>query len=152
MKKYFITFIAVLLAILSCEKDDICIEATTPNLKIKFFNDEERESFKTLSIKYLWTENKDSILEFEGKSIDSILLPLNILENHTSFIIENEIGIDTIRIDYNRKDVFVSRSCGYKVIFESISLNRITNNWIKAIEINNPTIENENDTHIHIFH
>ena len=140
------------MAIFSCEKDDICIESTTPNLKIKFFNNEDREASKTLNIKFLWTENKDSISEFSNKAVDSLLLPMNLMENHTTFIIENDIGIDTIKIDYDRKDVFVSRSCGYKVIYESMNVSKLTSNWIKALEINNSTIENENDTHIHIFH
>ena len=59
--------------------------------------------------------------------------------------------IDEISFNYNRNDIFVSRSCGYKTIFENLSI-QTSNNWIKDNLINNSTIENETSAHINIYH
>ena len=39
----------LLLAISSCERDDICIEDDTPNFTIRFYDSEDPTEFKSIS-------------------------------------------------------------------------------------------------------
>lgn len=150
MKKYITIILASFLAILSCEKDDICIETTTPSLIIRFYDNDIQTDVKQISGLTVWAEGKDSI--YLNQSLDSIAIPLNLNENITTYIIENNSIKDTIKFIYDRKDVFVSRSCGYKTIFENLQVDNNSINWIKNISINNTIIENDTAAHISIFH
>jgi hypothetical protein len=67
---------------------------------------------------------------------------------------------DFLQFNYTRQNVFVSRACGYKTIFE---LNATPNGviktdsttpdgfWIQDINIVTTNIETENETHIKIY-
>ncbi|WP_457611217.1 DUF6452 family protein [Lutibacter sp.] len=150
MKKNYIIIFIFLFTFLSCEKDDICVETTTPNLIIKFYDNDDQTVVKQITELTVWADSKDSI--YVNKSLDSIFIPLNLNENFTRYIIENNNIKDTIKFIYNRNDIFVSRSCGYKTIFENFQIESNTTNWIKNISIINSTIDNEKAAHIYIFH
>ncbi|AMC10341.1 hypothetical protein Lupro_03325 [Lutibacter profundi] len=150
MKKNYVLIFIFLFTFLSCEKDDICVETTTPNLIIKFYDNDDPTVIKQVTELTVWAETKDSI--YINKSLDSIIIPLNLNENFTKYILENNTIKDTVKFTYNRNDIFVSRSCGYKTIFENLQIESNTTNWIKSISINNSTIDNEKATHIYIFH
>ncbi|MFK5957695.1 MAG: DUF6452 family protein [Lutibacter sp.] len=150
MKKYFTIITISLFTILSCEKDDICIEATTPNLIIRFYNDEVQTDSKIVDDLTVWADGKDSL--YVNQALDSIIIPLDLTQNTTTLILANNLVNDTIAFSYDRKDIFVSRSCGYKTIFENLQIANNSSNWIKNIEINNSTIENDTAAHITIFH
>ena len=62
------------------------------------------------------------------------------------------LGVIVIRASFFSRDIFVSRSCGYKTIYEDFQLDNSTINWIKDISSNNTTIENETAAHISISH
>jgi hypothetical protein len=152
MKKYLILIIVFLVTQLSCEKDDICIEPITPSLIIKFYDNEDHSQLKQLSKTYIWAVGKDSLSDYSNKSLDSIVLPLDLSENITKYVIENNAMKDTVEFSYSRNDIFVSRSCGYKSIFENLAIRNNTILWIKDTEIINSTIENETVSHINIYH
>ncbi|VAW25172.1 hypothetical protein MNBD_BACTEROID04-932 [hydrothermal vent metagenome] len=150
MKKNYIIIFIFLFTFLSCEKDDICVETTTPNLIIKFYDNDDQTVVKQITELTVWADSKDSI--YVNESLDSIFIPLNLNENFTKYIIENNNIKDTIKFIYNRNDIFVSRSCGYKTIFDNFQIESNTTNWIKNISIINSTIDNEKAAHIYIFH
>ncbi|MDX1828266.1 MAG: DUF6452 family protein [Lutibacter sp.] len=152
MKKQIIIFIILITAFLSCEKDDICIDAITPNLIIRFYNDTLQTELKKVELDSVWAINKNGLSAYKGVSTDSIAIPLDLTENTTKYIIENNSVKDTIEFSYSRNDVFVSRSCGYKTIFDNLQISNNTNNWIKSITINNTTISDEKAAHINIYH
>ncbi len=152
MKKYFILILVFFLTILSCEKDDICIDTTTANLVIRFYNNDIQTDVKDVLLDSVWAINKNRIEQYKSVSTDSITIPLNLNENSTTYIIENNSIKDTIKFNYDRKDIFVSRSCGYKTIFENLQIDNNSINWIKNININNTIIENDTAAHISIFH
>ncbi len=152
MNKHLTLFTVFLIGLLSCEKDDICIEDTTPKLVIRFYDDTNRTELKQLAISYIWAVDKDSISTYSGITIDSIAIPLNLSENITKYVIESDAIKDTIEFSYSRNDIFVSRSCGYKTIFENLVIDRNTVQWIKDTEIINSTIENDTAAHINIYH
>jgi hypothetical protein len=73
---------------------------------------------------------------------------------------ETSSNTDIIEITYIPEYVYVSRACGYKSIFTNLRIEVIQDgdNWILGTEFNNEdntdniTVENENATHINIFH
>ena len=150
MKKYITIIIVSFLAILSCEKDDICIDATTPSLIIRFYNNDIQTDVKKVSELTVWADGKDSI--YVKQSLDSIIIPLDLNQNNTLYKFTSNSIEDEINFTYTRNDVCVSRSCGYKTIFENLQIDSNTTNWIKNISINNTTIENDTAAHITIFH
>ena len=152
MKKYSTLIILALILMLSCEKDDICLENTTPYLMLKFYSFENDTLVKTIDIDSIRVLNKGLISNYTAKSFDSIQIPLDINQYTTSYQITSEKTTDTIYFSYDRKDIFVSRSCGYKTNFENLAIDSTTNNWIKAYNINTTTIDNDTTAHINIYH
>ena len=79
----------------------------------------------------------------------------------SSFLITNETikNEDILEFNYTRNQVFVSRACGYKTVYQLNADNGIvhTDNdtpelkWIKNIFIENNSISTENETHIKIY-
>ncbi|WP_456379610.1 DUF6452 family protein [Lutibacter sp.] len=152
MKKYFTVIVLSIFTFFSCEKDDICIEATTPSLVIRFYNNETQTELKEVLLDSVWEINLYSIEKYNNTEIDSLAIPLYLNQNETTYILENNSVKDTITFNYDRNDIFVSRSCGYKTIFENLQIGSNTTNWIKNISINNTIIENDTAAHISIFH
>ena len=149
MKKFILLIILTILAISSCEKDDICLENTTPMFIIRFNDTDNPTEKKAVNSLTVWAVGKDSL--YTNKSLDSIVLPLNLNENNTIFKFRSDEIIDEIDVTYDRKDIFISRSCGFITTFENLQFSSSTN-WIKGYSINNTIIENETATHITIFH
>jgi len=161
MKKAFLILIILIITISSCERDDICIDPITPNLIIRFYDNDNPTDFKSvsrLSVEIIGVEIDTLIL---GTS-DSIVIPVKVTENMTQYVLTinsnngANLNRDTITVNYTREDVFVGRSCGYKTIFNNIEVinNTNTNKWILGIQ-NSETpqhIENETTAHVKIFH
>jgi hypothetical protein len=71
--------------------------------------------------------------------------------------------IDTLKFNYSRNEIYVSRACGFKTTFNlsndatqnAFILNNTPNAtqgaWIDSILVLRPQIENENEAHIKIF-
>ena len=136
--------------LINCEKDDICVEPITPKLIIVFYSDSIPDNKKKVDSLTVWAE--DNVNVYENKFVDSIAIPLDITQNSTIYQLKSGTKIDTLNFTYDRKDVFVSRSCGYKTIFENFQIESRTANWIKNDTIKNSTIDNETAAHLTIFH
>ena len=149
-KSYVILFFGFILSFLSCEVDDICVEPTTPQLIIRFYDVTKPTTKKPVTNLNVWVVGKDSIIK--NKETDSIAIPLNINSDQTIYKFSSSKLVDNITYNYQRNEVFVSRSCGFKYIFKHINTTNSTSNWIKQIIIINPTIENEKNAHIKIMH
>ncbi|MDD3003850.1 DUF6452 family protein [Flavobacterium sp.] len=179
MKKIIATLLLTSFFFTSCEKDDICDPSTptTPQLVVQFF-DKNNISLtrKTTNLKIVGDGMQDNnpLLNPNGGQTwnDTILyLPLRVNENATKFKLimnandnndENDI-IDYLEFNYTRKDVYISRACGFKTLFDLygdplrkaflINDNPNTNsgNWINNIQVMQSQINDENETHIKIF-
>jgi hypothetical protein len=178
MKKILLVFMIGLLA-LSCEKDDICDAntPTTPRLIIKFYDNQNPASVrlvKDLRITSI-VDGVEKAIIFEKSNTEilndsMVALPLKVNENLTDYKftfnskseIQSLISIDDLTFNYTRKDEFVSRACGFKTLFEMNASNQnpiiinetpgiTAGNWIKGVQITQPKIYNENETHIKIF-
>ncbi len=152
MKKNIYYILAILLIIISCEKDDFCIDDTTPSLILKFYDSENEEDVKSIVIDSVRALNMELIANYTNKTLDSIFIPLDINKNITSYEISSGSTSDTIYFNYDLNDVFVSRSCGYKTIFKNLTIDRTTNNWIKSYNIKTTIIDNDTTAHINIYH
>jgi len=158
MKRNIIFLLILVLSCVSCEKDDICIDSTTPNLIIRFYNISATDSIK--KVDSLSVLNLDDNVPIANNTItastDSIAIPLSVLNDKTTYILTANNNNDTITIAYTRIDDFVSRSCGYKTLYNNVvvSVKTDNNNWIQQIgTVNSPqNIENEKEAHIKIWH
>jgi hypothetical protein len=167
MRKIFLVLSFVLLIITSCEKDDFCIQnPVTPNLVLRFYNDTSRETLKNARLLSVWAEDensvhKDTLADYTSVSTDSIAIPLNSLTSETIYHlkINNEDGAEadnqytTFTIKYTPEEKYVSRSCGFQVIFNDVSFASDNANWIKDFTPETlTTIDNQNTAHVQIFH
>ncbi len=162
MKKIFLILSFVILVITSCEKDDFCLKnPVTPNLVLRFYNDTSRETLKNARLLSVWAEGKDTIADYTSVSTDSIAIPLNSLASETIYHlkINNEDGAEadnqytTFTIKYTPEEKYVSRSCGYQVLFNDVSFASDNTNWIKDFTPETlTTIDNQNTAHVQIFH
>ena len=153
MKKLFLLLLLMFAGLVSCERDDICIDDITPHLIIRFYDATDTTLVKSvaqLSVKILEIEAN----YISNSAADSIALPLISSADFTKFVITNESNSDTITINYTPEAVFVGRSCGYKSIFNNLDL-QVTDdgeNWIQSFNIISQQIENETSAHVKIFH
>lgn len=150
MKKT-VGIISILLLFFSCEKDDFCTQnPVTPNLILRFYDSTNRNTIKKVDNLYVWAEGKDSL--FVNASLDSLYIPLNTAALETVYYFSKDNTINQLTISYSTTNEYVSRSCGYKVIFNEVSFTS-NNSWINDFEPNTPiTVENQNKAHVQIFH
>lgn len=178
MKK--ISLLALLLFItanFSCERDDICPASTptTPNLIIDIYDIDNQESKKNVfGLLVAGVDNDDILPGYGIVSSDQLILPLNTSTSSTQYRLFQNTTIndngtpdnpdddyaegneDVITINYSTELVFVSRACGYKTIFNNVTLTieQDGNNWILSKQsINdNQSVEDETTAHFNIFH
>ncbi len=151
----------LIILILKCEKDDICLEGTpgTPRLIIRFFDQNEKiipKPLSNLTIKAL-SKDEDYIV-FSG---DSLGIPLKLISNSTIYtfayldVSDNQEKIDTLKFNYKREDYYVNRACGFlsNLIFTNPALEILDKESIfLGFKILNDTIKNENQAHLAIYH
>ena len=148
----------ILFFLIACEPDDICLESNTdtPNLIIKFVDSfsGETKSVNNLKIKGI-NKNEDFFLG----TVDSISIPLNNYENTSSFSFikdfdSNQSNEDLIYFNYSRNNVYISRSCGYKMEYEidNIIVENDTSNWIEDSVIERRVINDEILHHVKVYH
>ena len=169
MKKHIIytSIISLfLLLFLSCEKDDICVEESTPLLIIRFFDSTDPDTYKKVTNLKVQIEGIDGDYINETITVltDSIAIPIKVTEDITRFKLilngndddDTNDNEDIFDLNYIREEVFVSRSCGYKTLYYDVKTNLISDsdNWIKSIETakDPQDILNQNSDHVKIFH
>lgn len=152
---FLLTFLLVSVYFSQCETDDYCEEEVlTPRLIVRFY-DHQGDTIRKVDSLYVWAVGK-ALLNIQ-KSTDSIAIPLNPNADFTKFVffrnLPNLTSTDTVKVNYLRKNIYVSQSCGYKTIFTIQNIEH-TNTWLHQVEtINNPqTVENESAAHIKIKH
>ena len=153
----YIFFLALLFS--GCEKDDICLLPTTPKLILRFYDAENRANFKNVENASIWAEGKDSLSTYTNVTLDSIAIPLNTNTSQTIYNLKRSTTGNTadneytkITINYTTETIFVSRSCGLKSIFNSVTIAS-DNGWFQSISTNSiPTIDHETSAHVKIYH
>lgn len=159
MKKYSLLLFICFLGLSSCERDDFCVKnPVTPNLILSFYDKDDSFVKKKLQRFSIIAQGKKDSL-FTNQTTDSIAIPLNSLAKETIYTLkmnENDnIAVNnktaTITIKYDSEDDYVSRSCGYRVIFKDINLEKT--GWIGSLSTS--TITNINDqtkAHVQVYY
>lgn len=148
MKKLFILVFSIVV-ISACQRDDFCIDPITPNLVIRFYDSENEDLLKNAIDLTVWADGREEL--YTNITTDSIAIPLDPNSDMTLYHLSSEEIEDQITLLYTRKEVFVSRSCGFKYDFESLSFEDATNNWIEEIQITNENVTDETE-HVKILH
>lgn len=166
MKK-FLYLLMVLAVLPSCEKDDICDPntPTTPRLIITFYDVNNPADLKNVNQLLVTGEGmSEPYATFTG--VSEVQLPLRTTEDVTQYRLtlnsndENNDNTDVLQFNYSRNSVYVSRACGYKTLFtlDPTAPAVLTDNpepdalWINSIGIEQPEINNEDETHIAIYY
>ncbi|AKA35991.1 DUF6452 family protein [Flagellimonas lutaonensis] len=150
----------------SCEKDDICVDGDTPLLVIGFFDSDDTTQTKTVTALRIRAIGQDEdVTTFTNLStLDSVGIPLRITETSTQYLFVNDSdqdddgnetgNIDTLTFNYQVREEFVSRACGFVANFDdlSVALQPDSDNWIQHIVIVDTTIEKSTAVHVKIFH
>ena len=161
MKKNILFLVLLTSIFAACEKDDFCIQnPVTSRLIIDFYDDTNRETLKNVQRFSIIAEGKTDSL-FVNTTSNSIAIPLNSLTQETRYNIkkndDNGAKVDdkiaTFTIQYDTEEEFVSRSCGFKVIFNNVAFSSDTNGWITDFT---PTtiinLDDQSAAHVQIFH
>ena len=145
----------------ACEKDDFCIKnPITPNLVLRFYDANDRETIKPVKRLSIWAALKDTIAAYKSINIDSVAIPLNSIDSKTIYhlkmnnvdgsIANNQTA--TFTITYTAQEEYVSRSCGFKILFNDVTFES-DNTWITDFTPETLTkIDNQNEAHVQIFH
>ncbi|WP_299064611.1 DUF6452 family protein [uncultured Polaribacter sp.] len=153
MKKILFLLSFILLLICSCEKDDFCVQnPVTQSLVIEFYDETSTETLKNVREFYIWAEGKNDSI-YINQTINTITLPLNSLTTETVYNFSQENDVNQFTISYIPEEVFVSRSCGHKIVFNNLTFSTANNTWIKSFTPNSlTTLENQEEAHVQIFH
>lgn len=174
----------VLVGNYSCERDDLCPASTqtTARLVIEAFDvslpDDSKNIFG-LRIEGLDDEgNGIGVLEtYDVVTSSELVLPLRTDSDVTRYKLHQRYSIndngtpdnpdddfeegneDIITITYITEDVFVSRACGFKTVFNNVQIRIDVDDidddeWIRAIqtENDNQIVENEAEAHFILLH
>lgn len=164
MKK--IILFLVFISLLGCEKDDICDEtqSVTPRVIIEFYDASQPSILKNVTNLEVHTENEiDTTVVFTG--VSKIKLPLNPILQTTTYTLKLNSTIvasantDVLTFNYATKQLYVSRACGFKNVYELNTSNGIirtdgtTNDgfWIQDFDVITNKINNEDEVHIKIY-
>ncbi|WP_237275927.1 DUF6452 family protein [Tenacibaculum ovolyticum] len=159
MKKYILLLFICFVGLSSCEKDDFCVQnPVTPRLILSFY-DKDDTSLKKKALRFSMIAQGKTDSLFTSITTDSIAIPLNSLANETIYTLKmNDVDniavnnkIATLTIKYNSEDDYVSRSCGYRIVFKDINLTHTS--WIDNLSTS--TITNINDqtkAHVQVYY
>jgi hypothetical protein len=178
MKKIISLLLVVIIASSSCEKDDICDAntPTTPRLIFEFYDISNPSVLKSVTDLKVTGEGKDEPYIFnptatgDARFVTSgteIAIPLKTDDDTTTYTFTLNsrnsnptlIDVDKVTFNYSRRDVYVSRACGFKTLFQLAPSNRIVHTavpasklkWMRTISVEKSNIDNENETHIKVF-
>ncbi|MEM0577889.1 DUF6452 family protein [Flavobacterium polysaccharolyticum] len=178
MKKITLLLLVFCFSFSSCEKDDICDAntPTTPRMVIKFFDINNPTVEKSVSnLKVIGEGMTDGVIFNASSSGESkflantskISIPLKTNATTTTFSFTLNSGstntalvnTDVIKFNYTTNEVYVSRACGFKTLFEMSATTPFEHTdgpasdtkWMTVVQLQKTNINNENETHLSIF-
>lgn len=151
MKKLITIIFLSIIIFTACEKDDFCTQnPVTAELILEFYDTDNRETLKSASELYVWAEGKDSL--YVNVSLNSLSIPLNTNAIETVYNFSKGNVVNQFTINYTPENEYVSRSCGYRIIFNDVTFTA-DNTWITDFTPTNlTTIDNQTEAHVQIFH
>lgn len=154
-----------LVMLLACEKDDICVEGDTPLLIVRFYDQENPDAVKSVTdLRVIGIGRNSTLNTFSDRAdLDSIALPLDPGATRSGFIMISNSGEqdgaetgnqDTLYINYQVREEFISRACGFVARFEDLSfeLNGGAESWIDEVEFLKNEVTDQTSAHVKIYH
>ena len=160
MKKNSIYILFLALVFTACEKDDICLSPTTPKLVVRFYDNANQTALKSVERLSIWADGKDTLSIYKSVLLDSVAIPLNVNTTQTIYHLKtNTVDgnkannlINTITINYTTTEEYISRSCGFKTIFNNVTISS-NNGWIQSFTPTSLTkIDTQTSAHVKIYH
>jgi hypothetical protein len=178
MKKILAFLMILGFASSSCEPDDICdpTTPTTPRMLIQFFDFNNANTAKSVTnLKVIGNDMTEGVVlspsaTGDGRYVTSgnnILLPLNPEADIVKykFIINYGdrnpllVNEDNLEFKYTRQNIYVSRACGFKTIFDLDTQKPFTltdaatadQMWIKYVRVERNNISDESIPIIKIY-
>lgn len=164
-KRVYITVSLILLSIgLSCERDDICVDApVTPKLIIRFQNSDVSSAGvdkPVQSLQVTLVNDAERKVFQTPVSGDSILIPLDFAAEKTQFVFTRNVddlntdntASDTLEFTYTTNQEFVNRACGFRSTFSNLNSELTSTNWIKRVEVVKEDVNDQESAHIRLFH
>ena len=154
-------FLIILIFLLACEPDDICLSEIddTPKLLIGFYDKNSGNLKEVENLKIQGLDN-DQVYVFE--TIDSIGIPLINNKNLTTFNLTKNFEEDNVDsgnndkmfVNYNPNWLYISRACGYITNYDidNLIIENDIENWIIDSEIITNSIKDEENIHVKIYH
>ncbi|MDI9258495.1 DUF6452 family protein [Flavobacterium sedimenticola] len=163
MKKILLLLLAAF-TFSGCEKDDICTDETTPQLVIEFYDVSNPTTLKNVAgLKITGDGMPTELNTFSG--VSTIKLPLDVTGDSVKYSMilnsssPTNANEDFLQFNYARNNVYVSRACGYRTIFELNSPGGVIHTdsatpdllWIQSFDVQTTTIDTENEIHLKIY-
>ncbi|GJH39469.1 hypothetical protein RCZ04_00190 [Capnocytophaga sp. HP1101] len=159
MKKILpILLLITLLGAVGCESDDLCDHSVnTPRLVVRFYNQNNtRTPFSVANLTVYGEGNTTPLVS--NSTLDSLALPLK-LESPTTYLFQTVVSgtttsTATLTLTYNSEQSFVSKACGIKITYNTLSatIQDANTSWLKGLNLKNTTVDNEKRAHIHLYH
>jgi len=156
--KILIPLVIIIPLLFSC-KDTPCDVNTDSLLQIGFYS-HYKPSLKhdTLDTLSVYGIGKTGYYLYKDTAFSSILLPLSMNLNSSSFVIQNIImrnGIssnvnDTLTLNYTRHLQLISKDCGYSTLFE-ITNASVTRHFFDSLSVTTTTVTTSYGENIRIF-
>ena len=162
-----ILFLSLLLWLAGCENDDICAdEVLTPRLIIRVHDKTTPRRTKTVNNLLVMGKDRHQIIATSA-STDSIVLPLKLLSNETSFLLAKDAVIDSLgflvrgslnelKITATPSQEFLSKGCGYRVTYDGLTATSSPvdgyTSWVERVHVLFRKLDNEKKASIHIFY
>ncbi len=161
MKKHLLYLFLFVFILISCEKDDFCTKETpkTPKLILRFYDNTNPDALKEVELLSVIAQGITDSL-FAGEQTDSIAIPLNTEALETVYILKTNTvdgniinnKIETFTIKYTVEDIFISRACGFKTVFNNLEITSDNGWFISFTPATLTSINNQTNAHIKVYH
>ncbi|PBJ12403.1 DUF6452 family protein [Flavobacterium sp. ACN6] len=176
MKKIISILLLFTFGLSSCEKDDICDGSTptTPRLVITFYDSANPTRTKNVSNLKVIGEGMDEGIVFNENAAEddetryltngsTVSIPLKVNDSTVTYkfiynAASTNLNTDVLTINYTGQNVYVSRACGFKTIFDLKPGSEFLRTdpdgdsvWMTDVQLKNPNIESEDETHIEVY-
>jgi len=152
----YITVLGLFFSFTACSQEsDICTEAGTPRMKVKFKKLGKLFTVDSLTIKVLISPRDTINVLTNAKNVDSVFIPMKVNgDNFTDILVQVDPNSSTdyskIHIEYDEKREYVSPGCGIRKLYDNISTRFVRYDLVTGVEINSKQVHDENTTAIYL--
>ena len=138
-----IFFLLVLILCFSCEKDDICLENMDIKANIGFYKYDTKQNAEIVLDSIVGLNNKPL---YKKINVKQVFLSLKIDDKKTTFTLHKDNIVDTLYFEYDTEQQFVSKPCGFRVIYRNMNCKLSKDpKIIKQVEVSSKDVINKNE-------